>query len=78
MKAYGAVAYIRQGKCFSLVMSKTRIAPLNGLTLPRLKLMAALIGTRLYKFISSSLALDRNFQMFLFMVRQSNRTSLDS
>ena len=78
MKAYGAVAYIRQGKCSSLVMSKTRIAPLKGLTLPWLKLMAALIGTRLYKFISSSLALDHNFQMFLFMVRQSNRTSLDS
>ena len=66
MKAYGAVAYIRQRKYSSLVMSKTRIAPLKGLTLPRLELMAALIGTRLYKFISSSLALDHNFQMFLW------------
>ena len=66
MKAYGAVAYIHQGKYSSLVMSKTCIAPLKGLTLPRLELMAALIGTRLYKFISSSLALDHNFQMFLW------------
>ena len=65
MKAYGDVAYIRQEKYSSLVMSKTRIAPLKGLTPPRLELMAALIGTSLYKFISSSLALDHNFKIFL-------------
>ena len=66
MKTYGAIAYIRQGKYSSLVISKTCIAPLKGLTLSRLELMEALIGTRLYKFISSSLALDHNFKMFLW------------
>ena len=54
MKAYGAVAYIRQGVHSSLIMSKSHVAPLKKLTLPKLELMAALIGARLYKFIYSS------------------------
>ena len=54
MKAYGALAYIRQGTHSSLIMSKSHVAPLKKLTLPNLELMAALIGARLYKFISSS------------------------
>ena len=54
-KAYGAVAYICQGEKPSLIMSKTRVAPIKALSLPRLELMAAVVGTRLYKFIIASL-----------------------
>lgn len=54
-KAYGAVAYICQGGQPSLIMSKTHVAPIKELTLPKLELMAAVIGTRLYKFIIASL-----------------------
>ena len=46
-KAYGAVAYISNGDQSSLVMSKSRVAPLKKLQLPQLKLMAASICTRL-------------------------------
>ena len=55
-KAYGAVAYISQNGEPSLIMSKTRVAPIKELTLPKLELMAAVIGTRLYKFILTSLS----------------------
>ncbi|KAL0150932.1 hypothetical protein M9458_053851 [Cirrhinus mrigala] len=51
-KVYGAVAYL-QGEneggetVTSFVASKTRVAPLKKLTLPRLELMGALIGARI-------------------------------
>ena len=54
-KAYGAVAYLQQGMNSSLVMSKTRAAPLKQLSLPKLELMAAVLATRLYLFIMTSL-----------------------
>ena len=54
-KAYGAVAYLQQGMNSSLVMSKTRAAPLKQLSLPKLELMAAVLATRLYLFITTSL-----------------------
>ncbi|XP_060561126.1 uncharacterized protein LOC132720909 [Ruditapes philippinarum] len=47
LQAYGSVAYIVKGKQSTLVMSKTRVSPLKQLTLPKLKLMAAVIGARL-------------------------------
>ena len=50
-KAYGAVAYISNSHQASLVMAKSRAAPLKELTLPQLELMAALIGTRLANFV---------------------------
>ena len=45
-KAYGAAAYLRQDDQTSFVMAKTRVAPLKQLSLPRLELMAALVGPK--------------------------------
>lgn len=59
-KAYCAAAYLRcikgNGECTtSLIASKTKVAPLKKMTIPRLELMGALIGARLGKFISNKL-----------------------
>ncbi|XP_077869613.1 uncharacterized protein LOC144361512 [Saccoglossus kowalevskii] len=53
--AYGAAVYLRQDRHTSLVISKTRVAPLKEMTLPRLELMAALIGSRLILFVFHAL-----------------------
>ena len=55
--AYGAVAYITQDNQVSLVMSRSRVAPVKPITLPKLELMAAVIATRLAKFVIQSLHL---------------------
>ena len=59
-KGYATVAYLRTvddtGKVhISLVTSKTKIAPLKVITLPRLELMAAVIGSRLSMKIKHAL-----------------------
>ena len=38
-------------------MSKSRVAPIKTITLPKLELMAAVMATRLVKFVRSSLHL---------------------
>ena len=55
IKAYGAVVYICKGNITSFVIAKTRVAPIKQLTLPQLELMAALVATRLGKFVINSL-----------------------
>ncbi|XP_062708625.1 uncharacterized protein LOC134288285 [Aedes albopictus] len=49
--AYGCVAYFRletpSGIICSLVMAKTKVAPLKQLSIPRMKLQAAVLGARL-------------------------------
>ena len=55
MKAYGAVAYICDDTHSSFAIAKARVAPLKNHTLPRLELMAAVTGSRLCKFVISSL-----------------------
>ena len=55
-KAYGAVAYlVHQNKQVAFIMSKTRVAPLKPLTLPRLELSAAVLAARLGDFIMRSI-----------------------
>ena len=51
MAAYEAAVYICRGNKSALVMSKTRVAPLKELTLPRLELMAAVIAARLVRHL---------------------------
>ena len=55
MKAYGAVAYLCNGSETSMVMAKSRVAPLKKMTLPKLELMAALTGARLGNFVQQAL-----------------------
>ncbi len=59
--AYGACLYLRltceDSTKTDLPFSKNRVAPLTVLTLPRLELMASLIGARLVKFAKEQLDL---------------------
>ena len=64
-KAYGAAVYIRSmdaaGKVSThLVMSKSRVAPTKTVSLPRLELLAAVINSRLLKFVAESLCFKLN------------------
>lgn len=47
MKAYGAWAYIVAGKESSFVMAKNKVARVKKMTIPKLELMAAIIGAKL-------------------------------
>ena len=49
--AYGAVAYLRQDNQVLIIIARSRVAPVKPTTLPRLELMAAVIATRLGKFV---------------------------
>lgn len=62
-KAYAGVIYIRiemdnNQVQSNLLMSKTKVAPLKKVTLPRLELMAALLTSRLARYVISALNLD--------------------
>ncbi|XP_064488518.1 uncharacterized protein LOC135400618 [Ornithodoros turicata] len=61
--AYGAVVYLcvrdLTGRTTTtLVLAKSRIAPLKQLTLPRLELMASLVASRLFQYIGGNLKLE--------------------
>ena len=59
-KAYGAAVYVRTVDMnghinTKLVMSKSRVAPLKRVTLPRLELLASVINARLVSFVAESM-----------------------
>ncbi|XP_028968772.1 uncharacterized protein LOC114828513, partial [Galendromus occidentalis] len=60
LKAYGCVAYLREESnndepYVSFVIAKARVAPIKAMTIHRLELLAALIGAKISKLISSCL-----------------------
>ena len=65
-KAYGFCAYLRpwQGKqvSVSLIYSRARVAPVEKVTLPRLELLATLLGAKTVNFLRESLELPPNVQ----------------
>ena len=59
--AFSAVAYLDSRyadapPAFSLIMCRSRVAPLEGTTLPRLELLAALIAVGLKRFLSDRMS----------------------
>lgn len=54
--AYGAVVFFTQDDQVSFVTAKTCVAPLKMLTIPRLELMAAMVGTRLTNFVVTAIS----------------------
>lgn len=66
--AYAAAIYLRceeNGEVFiSLVIAKSRVAPLKGFTIPRLELMACVLGARLSKYVTEALSMECNPKYF--------------
>ncbi|GFY63215.1 DUF1758 domain-containing protein [Trichonephila inaurata madagascariensis] len=63
--AYGTILYLRFVTCnketeTSFICSKSRVAPMKSLKLPRLEQIAALLSARLAKHVSSCLKFDAN------------------
>ena len=66
---YGACAYLRLvdgngNVSISLVMGKSRLAPIKQSTIPRLELSGAVVACRLYELISSELEIDLDHVTF--------------
>lgn len=58
--AYGAVAYLRgttpkRGTKCTFVKSKSKVAPIKSQTMPRLELLAAVLGAELPKYLSNAI-----------------------
>ena len=60
-RAYGTCAYLCRNEISTLVMSKTRVAPLKALTLARLELMATVLGARLATHKLNSIHIEEVF-----------------
>jgi hypothetical protein len=57
-RGYGAAVYLKIGDKTSLVMTKSRVAPPRPLTIPRMELMAAVLGSRLTMFVKRQFNLE--------------------
>jgi hypothetical protein len=61
-RAYGAVLYVCSSssttRTVQLVLSKSRLAPIKKVQLPRLELLAALLGARLLRYFTTEAGLD--------------------
>ena len=56
-KAYASVVYLSSDAGVNLLFSKARVAPIKKLGIPRLELLAVLIGVRMLKFVQEQLQL---------------------
>ena len=69
-KAYGCCIYLKvdesKGKCVSLVMARSKVAPVKRVTLPRLELLAALLGARLLNFTRKALELPADINYIIY------------
>lgn len=69
MSAYGSVSYLRtvnaEGKIHcSLLLGKSRLAPIRQMTIPRLELSAAVIAVRMDRMMSRELSLEIQDSVF--------------
>ncbi|VDN93272.1 unnamed protein product [Brugia pahangi] len=56
--AYAAVVYAHQNTHTSLLFAKSRLAPIKGMTIPKLELLAILIGVRAAQFVIKQMELE--------------------
>ena len=54
-KAYASVVYLSSDACVNLLLSKARVAPIKTLGIPRLEILAVLIGVRMLNFVQEQL-----------------------
>ena len=80
LKAYGTVVYLTSGNRVNFIIAKTRVAPVQTLTLPRLELMAAVLASRVSKFVVNSLSLQAHSlhlwsdsQIVLYWIQSSKK-----
>jgi len=64
-KAYGTIAFLRQGDKTTFVMARGKVAPLKPLTIPQLELLGALTATRLCAYLQTSFK-QYKFRTFLW------------
>ncbi|XP_060588887.1 uncharacterized protein LOC132744251 [Ruditapes philippinarum] len=61
IQAYGAVAYLCRKHESKLIFAKSRVAPLKKLSLPKLELMAAVIGARIANHLQQAMEVQENY-----------------
>ena len=59
-RAYGAIVYLCSNGNISFVMSKSRVAPIKTLALPKMELMASVTAIRMAKFAQTSLSVNNH------------------
>ena len=64
-KAYGAAIYLKSSQGFSLIIAKAKVAPIKKVSLPRLELIASVMGSLLLKKVKTALSLEKtNYQCY--------------